>query len=271
MIPTLRKNDKGDAVSRWQTFLIGQGFHAKGADGVFGKDTLIATAAFQKKYKLKPDGVVGNSTYAVAAQLGFPITTDDSTAQNSISWPVPPKDFGPTNAETRDAEFGWFDFEHAPAPKNYERIRILSTWEKDNLIVVDVPQLAKALGLATQRATIHKNIQDPFLSVWAAWEKAGLLDRILTWEGAFSPRFIRGGATPKNVQAKNRSKLSNHAWGTAFDINYEWNQLGSIPALVGQKGSVRELVPLALKHGFFWGGHFRNRLDGMHFEWGRWT
>jgi len=39
-----------------------------------------------------------------------------------------------------------------------------------------------------------------------------------------------------------------------------------LPALVGQKGSVRELVPIANENGFFWGGHFNDRLDGMHFE-----
>jgi hypothetical protein len=29
---------------------------------------------------------------------------------------------------------------------------------------------------------------------------------------------------------------------------------------------VRELVPIANRLGFFWGGHFQNRLDGNHFE-----
>jgi hypothetical protein len=42
--------------------------------------------------------------------------------------------------------------------------------------------------------------------------------------------------------------------------------LGQQPALVGQHGSVHELVELAYRHGFFWGGHFSGRLDGMHFE-----
>jgi hypothetical protein len=35
---------------------------------------------------------------------------------------------------------------------------------------------------------------------------------------------------------------------------------------VGQHGSVRELVSIANEHGFFWGGHFDKRRDGMHFE-----
>jgi hypothetical protein len=37
---------------------------------------------------------------------------------------------------------------------------------------------------------------------------------------------------------------------------------------------VRELVPIANQHGFYWGGHFRynkhtDQSDGMHFEWAR--
>jgi hypothetical protein len=42
--------------------------------------------------------------------------------------------------------------------------------------------------------------------------------------------------------------------------------LGKRPALVSEKGSVRELVPIANKYGFYWGGHFNSRPDGMHFE-----
>jgi hypothetical protein len=29
---------------------------------------------------------------------------------------------------------------------------------------------------------------------------------------------------------------------------------------------VRELVPIANELGWYWGGHYRKRLDGMHFE-----
>jgi len=91
--------------------------------------------------------------------------------------------------------------------------------------------------------------------LWSDWENAGLLAHVLTWAGSFVPRFSRGST----------SVLSNHSFGSAFDINVAWNQLGVEPALVGQKGSVRELVPIAHQNGFYWGGHF-SRGDGMHFE-----
>ena len=82
-----------------------------------------------------------------------------------------------------------------------------------------------------------------------------LLGLVLTWAGSWVPRYIRGS----------RSRLSNHAWGTAFDINVPWNGLRRTPAFKGQKGSVRELVLIAAKLGFYWGGWF-TRKDGMHFE-----
>ena len=83
-----------------------------------------------------------------------------------------------------------------------------------------------------------------------------MLDRVLTWDGSFAPRFVRGS----------RTVLSNHAFGTAFDINAALNPRGTRPLLVGKKGSVRELVTIANDHGFYWGGHFVAKPDGMHFE-----
>jgi hypothetical protein len=102
----------------------------------------------------------------------------------------------------------------------------------------------------------HKLAAAQLTGLWTDWDNAGLLNRILTFDGAFVARFIRGSTTT----------LSNHAFGTAFDINAAENPLGARPALVGQRGSTRELVSIANKWGFYWGGHFGSRPDGMHFE-----
>ena len=56
---------------------------------------------------------------------------------------------------------------------------------------------------------------------------------VLTFGGAYAPRYVRGNA----------STLSNHAWGAAFDLNEDHNLLGHVPPLRGQRGAVRELVP----------------------------
>ena len=74
------------------------------------------------------------------------------------------------------------------------------------------------------------------------------------------PRFKRGQANGGD------EALSNHSFGSAFDINEGFNGFGTRPALVGERGSVRKLVTIANAQGFFWGGHFPKRPDGMHFE-----
>ena len=119
--------------------------------------------------------------------------------------------------------------------------------------MVSIPQLVAIKG--SDRVQFNKLAADKLKKLWSDWEEAGLLHLILTWGGSYVPRFVRGS----------RTTLSNHSFGTAFDINVPWNQLGSVPALVGQKGSVRELVPIANQNGFYWGGHF-SRKDGMHFS-----
>jgi intein/homing endonuclease len=58
----------------------------------------------------------------------------------------------------------------------------------------------------------------------------------------------------------------SNSWGSAFDLNTVTNPMGSKPPIVGQPGCLRELVPMANNQGWFWGGHFKNRPDGMHFE-----
>jgi hypothetical protein len=35
----------------------------------------------------------------------------------------------------------------------------------------------------------------------------------------------------------------------------------------GLTGSVIPIVAVAEKHGFFWGGNYQKRKDGMHFEY----
>lgn len=69
--PTIRRGSRGVYVTLAQTELINKGYScgAKGADGIFGKDTEEAVKAFQRDNvdesgnPLKVDGVVGQSTW----------------------------------------------------------------------------------------------------------------------------------------------------------------------------------------------------------------
>jgi len=194
-------------------------------------------------------------TYAAALQRGFnPGFTDPQGGEEGGDWPPRP-DFPPlvSNAD-RAAVFGEFRFE--PVGSDTDDVRILGGWEQSNLQSVTISQLVGVKGApATGRISVHKLVVDQVRGLFQSWEDAGLGDLILAWEGSAVARFVRGS----------RTLLSNHAWGTAFDINEPWNKFGGVPALRGDKGTVRELVPIAHEYGFYWGGHF-SRSDGMHFE-----
>jgi len=251
----LRLGSKGEQVEDWQLFLIGLNeIHLEVSDGDFGPKTEAATKEFQRMSGLYPDGVVGNQTYSAAMKLGYEVVKDDSSEKTSPNWPPAPN-FKPIyEQEERERLFGKFNYVHAPTATNSERIEVTDDWKDKNLAVIRIPQLVKIKG--SPNIYFHNKVANQMIELWAAWEREGLLDRVLTWEGTYSARFIRGS----------RKILSNHAFATAFDINAAWNRLGVQPALIGQRGSVRELVPLANKYGFYWGGHYSKRADGMHFE-----
>lgn len=174
-------------------------------------------------------------------------------------WPPRPTNLHVMTVAEKERIFGRFAYE----PTTGDDIRILGSWVQDNIVDVRIPQLDGKLfgGRPMTRGSIqfHRLGQQKLVALWAAWEQAGLLDRILTFQGGFVSRFIR------NTADRSPRPLSNHAWGTAFDINAPQNGFGAEPALIGSPGCVRELVEIANQHGFFWGGHFR-RKDGMHFE-----
>lgn len=251
----LRRGSEGEEVRRWQRFLIGQGLLESAADGVFGPVTERATRTFQRRAKIDVEGIVGPMTYAAALQRGFDVDfTDPLGGEDGGDWPPRP-DFLPLVANAdRAALFGEFSYE--PVGPDTDGIRILGGWQKANIQHVTVPRLIGVKGApATGRISVHRLVIEQTRALFQGWQDAGLADLILTWEGSFAPRFVRGS----------RTNLSNHAWGTGFDMNYQWNRLATVPALRGEKGSVRELVPIAQDHGFYWGGHF-SRHDGMHFE-----
>lgn len=255
----LRQGMTGADVKRWQLFLIGQHFELGAADGDFGPQTNKATISFQARARLTPDGIVGLRTFGQAMLLGLDAGVKESpdASHSSPAWPPRPS-FSPlTGTAERQRLFGKYSYEACPVQGSPENICILGDWEDKNIVRVKIPQLIGVAGAPGEGLVrFHRLAADQLQSLWSAWEKAGLLHLVLTWDGSFVSRFVRGS----------RSVLSNHGFGTAFDINEPWNSLGTRPALAGTKGSVRELVPIANKNGFFWGGHYKGRPDGMHFE-----
>jgi hypothetical protein len=244
MMQVLKLGSQGKDVSAWQAFLTGQGLVLV-VDGVFGPRTDARTRAFQKRSGLLDDGVVGNRTYAAAARRGFPLTLDETPA---TSFPPRPVGLEQLSRQEQEQLFGKFRFKAAPTEDNPEAIHILDDWTRKNLVNVK----SQAAG---RSFLVHKRIAPQFIALLETWKRDGLLNRVLTWNGTHVARYTRGSTTV----------LSSHAWGTAFDINKKHNARGTVPALVGEPGCVRELVPSANAHGFYWGGHYNKTLDGMHF------
>jgi peptidoglycan hydrolase-like protein with peptidoglycan-binding domain len=282
---TLTIGVQGADVRAWQEFLAKQGFSTGAPDGAFSAQTASATKEFQLKNGLAADGIPGPITFSKAIQLGFsesngnrataterqmlaPAIPADALAlpliavslgspRSTPDWPAPPP-FAPiASLEAVEQAFGRFDYVDAGG----DDIKIVGSWEQENIVKVHIPQLEGERFVPGGWVRFHRRGADQLKALWAAWDAAGLLRLKLSFDGAYYPRYKR------KIQPHIRKNLSNHSFGTAFDINAAQNPLGGPLPLVGQRGSVREMVELAYRHGFYWGGHFGNgRADGMHFE-----
>jgi hypothetical protein len=164
----------------------------------------------------------------------------------------------PLSQGERERVFGMFFWAANPTHTSPEQISLTGDWVAKNILTIATPQLAP-LNVHTVR--FHRLGAKQFTGLLSAWATSGLIHQIESWDGSFVPRLKRGKAG-----SSDSADLSNHSWGTAFDINARWNPLGAIPVQRGQRGCVRDLVQLAREFGFFWGGDFHSRLDGMHFE-----
>jgi soluble lytic murein transglycosylase-like protein len=236
-------------ANRWKLrcFPLGTGAHI---------DRFVSWFSDAMRVSDDDDWSAASGCPSYAAILGVEGPRSETVDISSPDFPPRPSFKALVSVEEKQALFGKFNFAAQPVAGNPENIRILGDWEKNNIVNVSIP-LKTFLGKAGPlQIRFHKLAADQLKALWLEWESANLLDRILTYDGGFVPRF----------QRKSTTKLSNHAWGTAFDINAAFNPLAAEPALMDQKGCVRELVSIANKHGFFWGGHFLTREDGMHFE-----
>lgn len=271
----------GQDVNLWQGYISRNGFALGRVDGDFGQRTHNATVAFQRRFRLYPDGIVGPRTLRIARENGFrpptsqiprpprprvpnpnqpppPIRNNPNIPPNSNSYPPRPAGLPAPTLRNAQNLFGTFAYRANPSTYNGRGITITDGWEARNLVTVNIPQLRGipiygTAGRGNMRC--HRLVSGQMQRLFQAWEDAGLIHLLHTYSGSFTPRFIGGTTT-----------LSNHAFGAAFDINEEWNGQPRTPAATGARGSVRELVPIANDLGFYWGGHYSRRPDGMHFE-----
>jgi len=264
----IQKGDKGEHIRRIQYFLRDKELYMDEVDGIFGPNMEDAVRDYQTIEELPISGVIGNwnltrmlsqKLYLLGGNSPGKLATIDVgnvvQPEHGDQYPPKPPFRSLTGNKQRARIFGAYEYRHDPLPDNPENIRILGNWEGQNIVSVNLPELEEVSNGKFKRMRVHQKTAAPLKALWWEWGQKNLLDRIQTYSGAFVPRFIRGS----------RKTLSNHAFGSAFDINASWNWLGQVPAMLGEEGCVRELVTTAHKYGFYWGGHF-SRRDGMHFE-----
>lgn len=249
----LNLGSKGSIVKLIQSFLIKSKFLNDIADGIYGKNTKEAVKKYQASKKLSSDGIIGPNTLSKMIEDGLSVEVIEKPTISK--YPSKPNGVSALTETQKVSLFGRIGWKARPLPGNRENIVIINGWDDKNIEIVCIPQLIK-LGLSkTGNVSFNKKCIKQMLGLWKEWDDKNLLKFILTYEGSYNPRLIRGS----------RTALSNHAYGTAQDINAEWNMLGRTPATKGSKGCVYDLVESMYKWGFFWGGHF-SRKDGMHFE-----
>jgi hypothetical protein len=260
--------NEGTDIRRLQLFLTNKMGADVSPDGHYGPNTRNAIFSFQRARGLPMRGVVDRATYEALESEGLILRGAPPPEAEPGEWPDKPSNLAQPTASWTEKTFGRFEYRHAPLPDNPEYIEILDGWQAENIVTIDIPELDYCLYPAANthavravgRIECHRLAAPIFKRLFERWHEAGLIDRILTYDGAFNSRLKRGSKSAK------RANLSNHTWGTALDINASLNPLATIPVYLEARGCLRELVGVANAVGCYWGGHFDSRRDGMHFE-----
>jgi hypothetical protein len=269
-------------VQRWQYFLLKNSITQTGAiDAQFGAKTEQSTKIFQVQRSLKVTGQLDAATLDVAQGMGYTVRPDnyyDDKTHDSYP-PRPTNLSSPTNS-SRNAALGCFKFMQLPLAHRGDPDEVVTQgscdgtvkdWRTENIIDIQVPQLRFAVGYPGV-VRCHKLVAPHVLLLFSRWEQLDLLHLLRAFDGTYNPRYIRGKSPSAAGHGTKRSDqvttLSNHAFGSAMDLNADDNPYGHQPALAPARGCVRELVGPANDLGFFWGGHFSGTSDrdGMHFE-----
>ena len=104
-------------------------------------------------------------------------------------------------------------------------------------------------GQIPKKIYCNRDIIKPLEQAFRNIIDRGLIVELKTWNGCHNIRPKRG-----------LKSWSLHSWGIAVDINAATNPLGAEPTMSP------ELVKCFTDAGFNWGGNFKTRKDGMHFE-----
>jgi len=152
----------------------------------------------------------------------------------------------PLTREQLDRELGHFTYIKVAGGK----LQLDREWIEANLTYIDSPwALPLGWGGYAARIRCHQRVAAQLTAALKELRDGGLTDLIHTYDGAWTPRLVRGGSTP-----------SPHCWGHAIDLNAAQFPMGSDT----QQDS--RLVEVMARHGFECGQVWQHRKDPMHFE-----
>lgn len=101
---------------------------------------------------------------------------------------------------------------------------------------------------------INVDFKSLLTNAFKALEAKGLHKEIITYDGCYNDRSVRGAST-----------TSLHAWAVAIDMNADHNGMVVNPTPEQRKGQwTDEFIATMKESGVFFGGDFIHRADPMH-------
>jgi hypothetical protein len=235
-------------VKRVQAFLAGKGYTIE-TDGVFGNQTATVLRLWQKANKIEETGKIDTATKLTMRSENIVVTTSTPSTYPVCLIPS-------ISAQQVKAKFGIFNYTKNANNTVNPDIR----WVKENIVPMYLGAYfgQRAIeGLdAEKKIRVNAKIANNLANAFQDMLDLGIIGDIISCAGAYYPRMIRGSS----------KVLSNHSWGTAIDFNAPENWLGVNPAPYGKKGCLFDVVMVMQSWGFYWGGWYSGRKDGMHFE-----
>lgn len=238
--PALRLNDTGEAVRAAQVALGQAGFNCP-PTGVFTDDMLGVVKRFQDQHGLKNDGLIGVAT---AGLLDLPHDALVEIAKPSIKIVA--------GGYPHDDTASMVAFYGDPRAGN-------AAWQKKNFTQVVAPWQMFYGEEPVKHITFHRRCAEALTltlqQIWDKYHDVAEIHRLgmHKFSGAYNFRPIRGS-----------SRLSTHAFGAGIDFDSERNPLSYDQKF---RYPLSEVAPIFKANGAFWGGDFKHRRDGMHFQW----
>jgi hypothetical protein len=142
---------------------------------------------------------------------------------------------------------GKFEYENTASGA----IKILGTWEKDNIVLLTLP-IINPRSKKNFKLQCHTKIKNIVTEIFKEY-----VDR--KYDQTY-PILDIGGYVPRHKLWNVRKGLSIHSYGLAIDLNSATNPVGSTGDMPDY------VISLFKSYHFTWGGDWTSPKDPMHFE-----